>query len=295
MKRAMVKYHWDFDEYFLFDYEGTSHEERLKFVPEYDKNVFCDQVNDSKQADVFYSKWETYKVFKEFFKRDAILVKGLAEADDDDVSAFMGKHQSFIMKPINEACGKGIQIIRADTIAEAKTKLVNVLKKQDTAYIIEELICQVEEMAEFHPQSVNTVRMPTFNLKGEIHVVRPFMRTGCGNSVVDNAGSGGVFAVIDPETGTTYAAADEFNRNFTEHPDSHKKMVDFSVPQWNDAVEIAKRLAKVLPEVKYVGWDLALTDKGWCLVEGNDKGQFVFQYPLHEGFMDELKNLKKQM
>ena len=53
MRNAMIKYHWAFDEYFLFDYEGTTHEERLKFVPEYEKNVFCDKVNSSKHADVF--------------------------------------------------------------------------------------------------------------------------------------------------------------------------------------------------------------------------------------------------
>ena len=150
-------------------------------------------------------------------------------------------------------------------------------------------------MAEFHPKSVNTVRIPTFNVKGDIRVVRPFMRTGCGDSVVDNAGSGGVFALIDTNTGTTFAVADEFNNSFTEDPDSHKKMLGFTIPCWNEAVDTAKSLARILPNVKYVGWDLALTEKGWVLVEGNDKGQFVFQYPTHDGFRDELNKLRKEM
>ena len=295
MKHAMVRYHWNFEEYFLFDYEGHTHEERLMFVPEYDKNVFCDQVNNSRQADVFYNKWETYKVFKDFFKRDAILVRGLSEAESDNVSAFVENHHSFIMKPLTTACGRGIQVVKAKSKEDAKTQLVRVLKTHDTAYIVEELICQVQEMAQFHPQSVNTVRIPTFNIKGEIKIVRPFMRTGCGNSVVDNAGSGGVFAILDSETGTVYAAADEYNNSYTYHPDSKKQIVGFTVPFWNDAIETAKNLSRVIPDVKYVGWDLALTNNGWVLVEGNDKGQFIFQYPLHEGFSAELDKLKKQM
>lgn len=198
MKRAMVKYHWAFDEYFLFDYEGLTHEERMKFVPEYDKNVFCDQVNNSKQADVFYSKWETNKVFKEFFKRDAILVKGLAEADSEDVNAFVEKHQSFIMKPINAACGRGIQLVRASSIEVAKNKLKNVLKELNTPYIVEELIVQSQDMARLHPNSVNTIRITTINLCDEIEIIHPFMRTGQGGNFVDNSGSGGIIAAINP-------------------------------------------------------------------------------------------------
>lgn len=295
MRDAMVHYHWDFDEYFLFNYEGCTDAQRREFVPEYDKNVFCDKVNKARQASVFNSKWKTYEVFKEYFNRPAILVSDLSDVDSEDVEIFLSNHYSFIMKPLYDACGHGIQIVKEKGTLEAKDRMINILSSGTSAYIVEELIKQVPEMAELHQESVNTVRIPTFNLNGDIKVVRPFLRTGCGKSVVDNAGSGGVFALIDPQTGITFAAADEHNRSFTEHPDSHKPLVGFRVPKWNEAVEMVRKLALILPDVKYVGWDLALTEKGWVLVEGNDKGQFVFQYPLHEGFAVELNNLRKRM
>lgn len=292
----MMQYHWDFDEFFLFNYEGLTHEERLKFVPEYDKNVFCDQVNNSKQADVFYSKWETYKVFKEFFKRDAILVKGLAEADSAEVETFVEKHHSFIMKPINAACGRGIQLVRSSSKEEAKTKLLAVLKELDTPYIVEELIVQSQDMAKLHPTSVNTVRITTINYGDVIEIVHPFMRTGQGGNFVDNAGSGGILAAINPDRGEVIAAIDELKHEYVEHPTTHEKIVGFTVPRWEEAIATAKKLASILPDVRYVGWDLALTDKGWVVVEGNDKGAFIgFQLPIHRGFRPELDVIKKRI
>lgn len=89
MRHAMVRYHWDFEEYFLFNYEGLTHKERLTFVPEYDKSVFLDKVNNPQKIDILYNKWKTYNAFKKYFKRDAILVNGLADADSQDVSEFI--------------------------------------------------------------------------------------------------------------------------------------------------------------------------------------------------------------
>ena len=52
----------------------------------------------------------------------------------------------------------------------------------------------------------------------------------------------------------------------------------FAIPAWDDLLSLAEKLAKVVPEQKYVGWDFALTDNGWILVEGNTRGQFLHQY-----------------
>lgn len=46
----------------------------------------------------------------------------------------------------------------------------------------------------------------------------------------------------------------------------------------------------------YKGWDLALTDNGWVLVEGNEKGMFIgFQLPTHQGFRKEFNQICKEV
>ena len=46
---------------------------------------------------------------------------------------------------------------------------------------------------------------------------------------------------------------------------------------------------------KYAGWDLALTEKGWVMVEGNARGQFVWQIPMQKGFMKEANQILKRL
>lgn len=295
MREAWVKYRWNFEEFFLFRYEHISDDERKAFVSEYEKNVFSDRVNESAQASILHSKVETYNAFKKYFGRDVVFVNSGAQLlEHKDFLAFVESHNSFIMKPIKSSCGIGIKMVRATSKAEALDIALRSISK-DTDYLIEELIEQVEEMSEFHPQSVNTVRIPTFKAKDGVHILHPFMRTGCGNSFVDNAGSGGVFAVIDPETGKTVAACDEKGKDFSHHPDSGKSLIGFTIPRWEEAVTLAKEMAMVLPDVHYTGWDLALTKNGWVMVEGNNRGQFVWQYALHRGCRPEFEKIYKLM
>ena len=67
--------------------------------------------------------------------------------------------------------------------------------------VIEELIQQVDSMKKLHPNSLNTVRIPTVCSKKGITVFKPFMRMGVGDSEVDNAASGGIICPVDAQTG----------------------------------------------------------------------------------------------
>ena len=53
MRRAMIRYHWAFDEYFMYDYENLSDEKRKEFIPEYEKNIFCAKVNSPQKSLIF--------------------------------------------------------------------------------------------------------------------------------------------------------------------------------------------------------------------------------------------------
>ena len=95
----------------------------------------------------------------------------------------------------------------------------------------------------------------------------------------DNGGSGGVFAVINPETGIVYTdGIDETGKYYSEHPDSGVKYKGWQVPRWQELCEAVEKAHKnYLPKHHYVGWDWALTDQGWTLIEEN-WGQFLLQF-----------------
>lgn len=295
MKEAMVRYRWDFDEFFLFDYEHSDEERRHQLVPEYEKNIVCDQLNDFAKADAFYDKWLTYVNFKDFFKRDAVSVKSLSDLDSMDFATFVEKHPEFILKPSVENCGTGVRIIQSNGLDDAKVKLSTLIQQKAGDFVLEELIVQDERMAILHPGSINTLRLPTIRLDDRVEILPSYIRCGVGKMRVDNVASGGLIGMVDLETGKVFSAFDGMLHPIEVHPDTHVPLVGFEVPQIKEALALVKQLALVIPEVRYVGWDLALTPDGWVLVEGNDKGQFWFQYTLQKGFRDALNSFKKEL
>ena len=293
MRHAMICYRWNFEEFFLFGYEDLSKEEIATFAPEFDKNIFCAKVNDEADSSVYYYKWNTYSRFKKYYKRDVVQVQSLEDLQSQDFNAFVDRHHRFILKPESKSCGRGIRIINTVSVEDAKQKLEAVYRKGDTRFVLEELVVQSEEMARLHPESVNTVRFPTFRLDDRVHIFPPYLRMGQGSSFVDNAGSGGVFGLVDLETGRVYAACDEMGNTYEVHPNTKEKIIGFVVPRWEEAIALAKELITVVPTVRWVGWDLALTDDGWVLIEGNERAQFVFQIPDRKGCRKEVESFEK--
>ena len=295
LKEAMVNYHWDFSEFFLFHYQDLSREERLSFVPEYEKNVFCDRVNDYDASLIFDSKWETYTHFRDYYHRQVLAICGSSLLDNKALDDFVAKNCRFLIKPDSNACGRGISLIEGGNAAERKKQLFEIVGGSKQRFVVEELINQDNRMAVFHPGSVNTVRVFSVRFDDRTEIIHPFFRVGRGASFVDNAGAGGIICNIDKDTGCIYVAGDERNHKFTVHPDTLVPIVGFTIPRWDELIETVTKLAGIIPEVRYVGWDLALTDEGWVMIEGNDKGQFVFQIPSQTGFRGELKCICKEL
>ena len=201
-----------------------------------------------------------------------------------------------MLKPVFEALGRGIQIIDRDKIEDVIKELVRLFDSGIKAFILEELIEQDSTMAELHPSSVNTLRIRTVNVNGDIRFIHPSLRMGRANAFIDNAGAGGIMGNIDINTGRVYEACDKLGKRYECHPDTGTKLIGFQIPRWKEALETAKTMALKNPSVKYVGWDMALSkSKGWVMIEGNDKGQWGFQYVRQEGFRDEMNVILREL
>ena len=123
-------------------------------------------------------------------------------------------------------------------------------------------------MNSLYSNSVNTMRMFTFYKNGESDFLQAVLKIGNGG-VVDNFSSGGMYTYVSSE-GTVYVEAiDRADNIYSIHPYSGKQIVGFKVPQFYEAVELVKECAKVIPEIQYVGWDVAISENGPVIVEGN--------------------------
>ena len=55
-------------------------------------------------------------------------------------------------------------------------------------------------------------------------------------------------------------------------------MLGFQIPNWNKAIETVIKAAEKIPQCRFIGWDVAFTDKGVELIEGNhNPGLFTLE------------------
>ena len=260
-------------EYFTFEFEKLSHEGRKTYLTRGNRYFYYNTFNSPNYTNFFHLKTETIRKFGQFYKRDALCMYG--EEDFEAFSSFVASHPRFIYKPANDYGGHGIEIYDASHY-ESVRDLFDIIMFNGFC-VVEELIVQADEIGRFHPQSVNTVRVVAFlRPDGETEIKWCLLRMGMGGSHIDNMSSGGLAAMIDPETGVIYTSG----RNWLGithicHPDTGVQLVGYKMPEWEKLKETVTELSHVIPQVRLVGWDLAYTEKGWVLVEGNARPQCV--------------------
>ena len=163
-------------------------------------------------------------------------------------------------------------------------RLYKKLMSNGDSWVIEEKIAQDASVAVWNESSVNTVRLPAILHNDKFTVLGPCFRMGRAGAIVDNASNGGLFACIDVETGRLCSDGldDKTGKYFAKHPDSGITFKGWQVPRWGELLKLAEKIHRQIPHHKYIGWDFALTEKGWVVVEGN-WGQLLSQYNDHVG------------
>jgi hypothetical protein len=213
---------------------------------------------------------------------------------------FVSSHDKFVIKPTYAAFGKGFRIASLSDFPSAEQAYEEL---HGEGVVLEELIVQDARMAALHPQSVNTLRVPTALIKDEhgaprVVLFHPTLRVGQGESLVDNTSAGGLSCLIDGESGVLLTdAADKLGKRCVAHPDTGVVFRGFQIPEWDQVKRIVTEAALMMPTEHYIGWDLALCqDKGWCMVEANSNAQMSgMQFVPREGRRWELEALIAKM
>ena len=287
MRDCFLKGLFSFSEYFLYDLAHKSDDEKAAFIADFERMYYLDKLNTPWNYTVFGMKPMVASRFAPYFKRDFLWINSYR--DKEKLREFIGSHSEVFIKPISSTFGYGItKVSRDETSEEQLDALMRNYCRGLNGAIVEEAIRQDERMKKLHPQSINTLRMTTIRLNDETILFYPRMRVGRGDSYVDNARQGGIVNLLDSE-GKIYHSADGNRVCYEVHPESGERLIGFQVPLWEEAVALAKELAQVIPTNRYTGWDLALGDKGWCLVEANARGQWYPQLILRKGFRAEIE------
>ena len=213
---------------------------------------------------------------KDYYGREAVRIDG--KESYGDFVEFVKNHPVFVRKDNYDSYGRGIELVDVSDSDNYKQLMKN-LGGDERTLLLEEKIMPHEKIHNLNPDSVNTVRCVTFVNGKDVSVQDCFMKVGRKGSFVDNGGSGGIIVHIDKESGILDSnGIDEDGIIYEKHPDHDYVFNGYQLPNWVDALKLAKCIALKINEAKYVGWDLTCNTSGeWIVVEGNALTQFLGQ------------------
>lgn len=225
-----------------------------------------DKLYDQYAIDVFDNKEKFDIIFKDYIKHDILITQ---KSSETEIRAFISKHKEVIVKPSGGALGIGIYKLSVYETDEINN-LIRKIKKGEHL-IIEEVIKQHPKMSILNPTSVNTIRVISMlDKKGEPHILNTVAMLGADKGCVSNTHSGGCLCHVDTETGIIdHLGSNVEGDVFLKHPVTNIVLPGYKIPNWDGLCDYVRKLAKVVPSAKYIGWDIVILDDGYDVIEGN--------------------------
>lgn len=262
----IAKYQIDSEEYFLYNFETATTDIKQTYVSTKEYKECIVNSIQKEYLDTYKNKYSCYLAFKDYFKRDVIKVQ-----DFNDYAAFkdfVDKHKKYIIKVIDGSLGSKVSVVNVNPNDDVKNLFFFALSYGGC--IIEEFVNQDPVFAKFNESSVNTIRLTTVYDGDDVEFLFSLARFGRDNEIVDNGGQGGIISMVNPLTGEVISDGyTEDVEKFEKHPNSKIAIKGFKIPQWNDLINTATEIVKKTKGITIIGWDFALTDKGWVIIEAN--------------------------
>ncbi len=271
MANCAIRYGAGYFDYTIFEFYNMNHKQRKTYMTRFKNKKLVTMMNDLNYTHCFDNKDEFYTYFKEYIGRDFL---ALQFASKEDIMKFVEGKEYIIAKPKDGECGHGIEKIKVadfETTEACALYIQNPEKKFD---VIEDLLIQHPKLNEIYPHSINCLRIATIVHEGKGHVLYAVFKTGNNGNFVDNLESGGYACHVDLETGKitgpAHTSATVSDMSIAEtHSYTGVKFEGFEIPMIKEACELVAKASLVIPQVRYIGWDVAITENGPAIVEGN--------------------------
>lgn len=157
------------------------------------------------------------------------------------------------------------------------------------AFLIEERVHQHPELGALCGETLCCVRVVTLYCDdGSVDILGVVFKLETSNSGVDNLNTGSLAVGVDMRTGRLREG-----RRITDSWDVRRealpngqRLSDSKLPYWREALELARQAACAFPYARAIGWDVAFSDKGPVLLEGNWGWDALSpQMAMHKGMM----------
>lgn len=165
-------------------------------------------------------------------------------------------------------------------------------------FLVEETIIQHKDLDKLNPYAVNSFRIVTLLKDGKVYVLNNALRINVDKEV--SIGCQDAYMKLNENGTLASPVVDDIGNILKKHPLTGQDLTKIKVPYVKEAFEMVKKAALVVPEIRYIGWDVAFTKKGPIIVEGNEYPSYgLIQYYLlsdnpKEGHLGQLSKILKE-
>lgn len=264
MAWCAVRYETTFENYSEWDFRILKARERRTYMTDPKSFHLSRKLNDNAQRSIFDDKLRFAEHFGEELGRAWLDV---SKTDVAQLEEFVRRFDRVITKNPGGVGGNGITMRDTAAISDVAALREELLSSGQT--LIEEVLVQHPEMARLYPGSVNSLRMVTYlDPYGVVHVLAGVLKIGNGG-VIDNFSNGGMYTMLDESGRALHAASDEEGHPFEVHPITGVTITGYQVPLYDEILTLVDRLARRVPALPYIGWDIAITPERPVVIEGN--------------------------
>lgn len=286
-----VKYNAGYVDYKIAQMYRLTDDQKKTQITRGLSNTIVRRMNDKAYWYLFDDKATFNELFKEEIGRNWMKIS--ASTDLEEFQTFLSHNSDVFAKPLEGSSGVGIKQFTSEHWQGREEAFLKELNDLQIG-ILEERVIQHPKMMALCPTSVNTIRIATLLGDKQQGIVYAFLRIGNGN-VMDNVDQGGMAARVDLASGKLLTVgADKQGNTYTHHPMTNTPIIGFDIPFFQEAADTCLRAAQKVPQMRFVAWDVAITEKGPVFIEGNSfpshaVPQFAAHYPDGIGIMREFR------
>lgn len=254
------------------------------------------KMNPRGQRIILHDKIKFLELFNDFSGRKWTTLAILKNNKQFAAEFLEDAGKKVVLKNSTGGAGKQVEVIEIPSdIPESVIKIM----EANNFDLAEHYVIQHDSLMKLSSSALNTIRMVTQYFEGRVIILLAFLRISV-NSSVDNLSVGdyGVNfgATINIETGEICGPGvylDITKPDVYYHPVTNTPIIGFEIPYWQECKVMVIKAAKLVPGNRSIGWDVAVTNEGAVLIEGNHNWNLLSMSPGRKGYKKEFIQFSK--
>ncbi|MBQ6285782.1 MAG: hypothetical protein IJK67_05730 [Bacilli bacterium] len=274
-------------DYMKGNYANLNSEDRDKMLTGENYRKLLAYLNPIEYRIVMDDKIICNRIFRDFINRKYI---DLRVTNISDFEKFLDNKKYVFAKLVDGFGGQGVKRIKVSEINDINKLCKQLIKNRQ--YLIEEEIIQHEELNKINKYAVNNIRIVTILKDNNVHILERILRINDGKT--DTISSHDIQGRLDEDGNLISNMVDDDLNIFLKHPVTNYVFKGIKIPFMKETINMCKKAALLVPNIRFIGFDVAITKNGPEIIEVNPYPCYTnYQYYLMHDENEKMNYLEQ--